>query len=166
MERPGGGVDIDGLYASHRLSLVRLAHLLVDDVATAEDVVQSAFFGLWRNQVSLRSPEAAVGYLRKAVVNQSRSALRRRRTARLHLTSAEPDMSEPAEASLVRAEEHREVLALVDALPRRQREVLILRYWSGLTEAMIAETLGISRGTVKSQASRALARLHAKIGEL
>ena len=54
------------------------------------------------------------------------------------------------------AEEHREILAALDRLAPRQREVLVLRYWSGLSEAEIAETIGISRGTVKSTASRAL----------
>jgi len=54
------------------------------------------------------------------------------------------------------AEEHREVLAAMRQLATRQREVLVLRYWSGLSEAEIAEALGISRGAVKSTASRAL----------
>jgi DNA-directed RNA polymerase specialized sigma24 family protein len=67
-------VDIDALYRSHRLAMVRLAHLLVDDLASAEDAVQSAFCGMWRNQQALRSPDAAVGYLRRAVVNECRSA--------------------------------------------------------------------------------------------
>ena len=57
------------------------------------------------------------------------------------------------------AEEHREVLAALKQLPNRQREVLVLRYWSDLSEAQIADALGISRGTVKSTASRALAAL-------
>jgi RNA polymerase sigma factor (sigma-70 family) len=64
----------------------------------------------------------------------------------------------------VLAEEHREILAAVDRLAPRQREVLVLRYWSGLTEAEIAETLGISRGAVKSTASRALDRLEKIMG--
>jgi len=128
VEGTGSPIDIDALYVAHRLTLVRLAYLLVDDLAGAEDVVQAAFFGLWRNRASLRGTDAAVGYLRKAVVNQARSALRRRRTARLHLAAAEPDSTEPADASMLRAEDHREVLSLVTMLPRRQREVLVLRY--------------------------------------
>jgi RNA polymerase sigma factor (sigma-70 family) len=70
---------------------------------------------------------------------------------------------EPAEPgsedALILADEHVEILRLVRRLPRRQREVLVLRYWSGLTEAEIASTLGISPGTVKSTASRAVATL-------
>ncbi|GDY53795.1 hypothetical protein SVIO_044180 [Streptomyces violaceusniger] len=64
-------------------------------------------------------------------------------------------MDEP----LLLAEEHRQVLDALARLTPRQREVLVLRYWSELTEAQIAEALGVSRGTVKSTASRALVTL-------
>ncbi|MCU1651224.1 MAG: polymerase subunit sigma-24, partial [Pseudonocardia sp.] len=70
------------LYAEHRMRLVRLAILLVDEQGTAEDVVQEAFTGLHRHWSELRDERAALGYLRTAVVNGSRSVLRRRRTAR------------------------------------------------------------------------------------
>src|SRR4249920_1146709 len=72
--------EVSMLYARHRLALVRLAVLLVDDQASAEDVVQDAFVGLHRHRGQLRDPEAAVGYLRTAVVNAARSTLRRRGT--------------------------------------------------------------------------------------
>ena len=87
-----------------------------------------------------------------------RSALRRRRTARAHTPPADVPRGTP-EDSVVLAEEHRAVLDGLARLGRRQREVLVLRYWSDLSEADIADTLGISRGTVKSTASRALAAL-------
>lgn len=157
-------VDLAELYRTHHLQMVRLARLLVDDLASAEDVVQEAFLGMHRNRASLRDSGAAVGYLRQAVVNQSRSMLRRRRTVRAHLKVAEPEIAPPADTDVLLAEEHREVLRAVDQLPPRQREVLVLRYWSELSEAEIADSLGISRGTVKSQASRAMAAL-AKIIE-
>ena len=159
-------IDVDALYRTHRLAMLRLALLLVDDIGSAEDVVQSAFVGLSRNQVRVRGPESAVGYLRRAVVNGSRSALRRRRTARLHLRAAEPEAGEPLDACVVRSEEHGQDLALVRQLPPRQREVLVLRYRSGLSEGEIAAALGISTGTVKSQASRALSHLHEAMGTL
>ena len=100
-----------------------------------------------------------VGYLRQAVVNQSRSMLRRRRTVREHLKVAEPEVAPPADTDVMLSEEHQEVLRAVDQLPPRQREVLVLRYWSDMSEAEIADALGISKGTVKSQASRAMATL-------
>ncbi|OLZ74415.1 RNA polymerase subunit sigma-70 [Streptomyces sp. IMTB 2501] len=152
-EHPPG---IEELYHHRRLSLVRLAVLLVDDVPTAEDVVQDAFTALFRRHghrlASLDDPEA---YLRTSVVNAARSVLRRRRTVRAHTPAAEGHAPAPEEDVLLH-EDHREVLAALRTLTRRQREVLVLRYWSHLSEAEIAETLGLSRGAVKSTASRAL----------
>ena len=152
-------VDLAELYRTHHLQMVRLARLLVDDLASAEDVVQEAFLGMHRNRAALRDSGAAVGYLRRAVVNQSRSMLRRRRTVRAHLKVAEPEIAPPADHEVLLDEEHQEVLRAVDQLPPRQREVLVLRYWSDMSEAEIAAALGISKGTVKSQASRAMSAL-------
>jgi RNA polymerase sigma-70 factor (sigma-E family) len=160
----GVGVDVPALYASHRLPLVRMAILLVDDQASAEDVVQDAFIGLHRNQAKVRDPQAAIGYLRTSVVNHARSMLRRRGTVRKHLKAAEPEAIAGADSEVLLAEEHREVLAAVRTLPPRQQEVLVLRYWSNLSEAEIAESLGISRGAVKSQASRAMDKLEQLLG--
>lgn len=156
--KPGTGLDADELaelYAAHRLSLVRLAILLVDDLASAEDVVQDAFAAMAAGRARLRHRAAALGYLRTSVVNGSRSALRRRRTARAYTPLHAPDVDAP-DSRAVLAEEHREVVAALGGLAPRQREVLVLRYWSDLSEVEIAATLGISRGTVKSTASRAL----------
>src|SRR5687768_17857932 len=151
-------VDITELYAAHRLALVRLAVLLVDDVASAEDVVQDAFAALARRPDAVRDPSKALAYLRVSVVNTARSALRRRRTARAY--SPPHDLSPPSpEDSAVLAEEHREVIEALHRLAPRQREVLVLRYWSHLSEAEIAHTLDISPGTVKSTASRGIAAL-------
>ncbi len=156
--QPPEAVDITDLYAAHRLSLVRLAVLLVDDVASAEDVVQDAFAALARRTDAIKDPSKALAYLRVSVVNTARSALRRRRTARAY---APPHGTAPPtpEDSAVLAEEHREVIVALQTLAPRQREVLVLRYWSNLSEAEIARTLGISQGTVKSTASRALVAL-------
>ncbi len=151
-------ITIDDVYRSHRMAMVRLAILLVDDVASAEDVVQEAFAGLYRHWARLRDRAAAVGYLRTAVVNGSRSMLRRRRTARAYVP---PDTgtARSAESLAMMSAEHRAVVAALGALPDRQREVLVLRYYGGLSEAEIAEATGLSKGTVKSTASRAIAKL-------
>ncbi|MBV2356689.1 SigE family RNA polymerase sigma factor [Streptomyces sp. J2-1] len=155
-ERPLG---IEELYHHRRLPLVRLAVLLVDDVQTAEDVVQDAFTALFRRHghrlESLDEPEA---YLRTSVVNSARSVLRRRRTARAYVPEREQHAPAPEEYAVLH-EDHREVLQALRGLTGRQREVLVLRYWSHLTEAEIAATLGLSRGAVKSTASRALSAL-------
>ncbi|MFI5522728.1 RNA polymerase sigma factor [Streptomyces platensis] len=147
---------ISELYHAHRLTMVRLAVLLVDDRATAEDVVQDAFAALYkRHGEQLDEVDNALAYLRTAVVNAARSVLRRRRTARDYTPPYEAD-APSAEERIVLDEEHREVFAALSGLTARRREVLVLRYWGDLTEAQIATTLGISRGAVKSLASRAL----------
>jgi RNA polymerase sigma-70 factor (sigma-E family) len=159
-----GRVDLHALYATHWRYLVRLAVLLVDDLAGAEDVVQDAFVALHRRAGELRDPDAALAYLRSSVVNLSRSVLRRRQVARKHLKVAEPEATASADHDVLVRDEHRAALAAVRALPRHQREVLILRYWSGLSEREIARTLGISPGSVKSAASRGIATLHRVLG--
>jgi RNA polymerase sigma-70 factor (sigma-E family) len=151
--------DVSTLYAAHRLALVRLATLLVDDQASAEDVVQDAFLGLYRNRDRVRDRDAAVGYLRTAVVNRARSALRQRGTARRFLRTTTEERAEDVDAGVLLADEQHAVLQAVRELPPRQQEILVLRYWSGLSEAEIAQTLGISRGAVKSQASRGIDKL-------
>jgi RNA polymerase sigma-70 factor (sigma-E family) len=152
---PGAPLTLSDLYRDHRMRMVRLAVLLVDDPSTAEDVVQEAFAGLHRHWSSLRDEAAAVGYLRTAVINGSRSVLRRRRTARDYVPPHQVN-ARSAESLAMLSAEHQAVVDALGTLPRRQREVLVLRYYGGLSEAEIAEATGISRGTVKSTASRAL----------
>jgi RNA polymerase sigma-70 factor (sigma-E family) len=152
---PSGPLTLEDLYRQHRMRLVRLALLLVDEPATAEDVVQEAFTGLHRNWGNLRDAQAALGYLRTAVVNGSRSVLRRRKTARDY-TPPHAVNARSAESLAMLTAEHQAVVAALSQLPPRQREVLVLRYYGDLSEAEIAEATGISKGTVKSTASRAL----------
>ena len=147
--------DTVALYGAHRLRLVRLAVLLVDDLGTAEDVVQDAFAGLVARRWFVTDSDSALVYLRTSVVNGCRSTLRRRRVARRYAAPVEPAAGGP-DGAVILAEEHREVLEALRELAPRQREVLVLRYWSDHSEAEIAEALGISRGAVKSTASRAL----------
>ena len=90
--------------------------------------------------------------------------LRRRQVARKHLKVAEPEATAPADHDVLVRDEHRAALRAVQALPRHQREVLTLRYWSGLSEREIAEALGISPGSVKSAASRGMATLQKVLG--
>ncbi|MFL6162917.1 MAG: RNA polymerase sigma factor [Jatrophihabitantaceae bacterium] len=157
---------VEQLYREHRLHMVRLAYLLVGDRESAEDVAQDAFAALHRHWHRLRNTEAAVGYLRTATVNGARSLLRRRRTVRQFPQPDEAALSvESAEATSMLSAEHREVLAAMHQLPDRQREVLLLRYWSELGEAEIARTLGISVGAVKSNASRGRATIATMLGQ-
>lgn len=159
-----GRLDLTALYGAQWRPMVRLAVLLVDDRSQAEDVVQDAFIGLHRRQDSLRSAEAAVAYLRTSTVNGSRSVLRHRGVMRRHLIRESAQVVSVEDTSATAAE-HADLLAAVRRLPRRQREVLVLRYWSHLSEREIADTLGVSAGTVKSTASRALNTLQTTLGD-
>ena len=160
----GAVADLTSVYLAHRLSLVRLAVLLVDDLYLAEDVVQDAYLSVHRRADRIRDPDATLAYLRISVVNAARSTIRKRQTARRYQHAGLGVDEPPADTEVMLAAEHREVLAALRRLPDRQREVLTLRYWSGLSEAQIAEALGISRGAVKSNASRGIARLEAILG--
>jgi RNA polymerase sigma-70 factor (sigma-E family) len=138
---------------------VGLAALLVADQQSAEDVVQDAFAALYRRWTELRDPNAAVTYLNRAVVNGSRDSVRRGRRAGSAMLRLVPRSEEllSAEQEVVTHHEADRLWAAVTALPMRQRQVLVLRYYLDQNEAEIAETLGISRGSVKAHASRGIA---------
>ncbi|WP_299051633.1 SigE family RNA polymerase sigma factor [uncultured Nocardioides sp.] len=167
----GWGADhaLEQLYAVHWRGLVRLAVLLVREVGLAEEVVQDAFVATHGRWSSLRDPDRALAYLRQAVVNRSRSALRHagvveKHRRRLASEAARPDPGgagqdgDPDRMALL-TERRRTVVEALARLPRRQREVLVLRYYAEASESEIAEILDISRGAVKSHASRGAAKL-------
>jgi RNA polymerase sigma-70 factor (sigma-E family) len=148
----------DELYQRTWWPMLRLATALVDDVGSAEDVVQDAFAALYRRWDTLRDRAAAAGYVRTSIVNGSRSVLRRRGTSRKHLHLIEADSE-----TLLR-EEHELVHAAMSRLPARQREVLVLRYVAELPDSDIAAATGLSESGVRSAASRALATLRTTLG--
>ena len=166
---PGAGLDIGSvatLFRDHHGDLVRLALLMVGDLPTAEDVVQDVYARL---HVRWNKGETPLPYVRAAVLNGCRSVIRRQGIARrvgvLHRASLHDEALASAESEAILSEDRREVLAALARLPRRRREVLVLRYYLGLSEAEIAAVLGISAGTVKSTAARALAALARDLGE-
>jgi len=146
------------LYATQWRPLVRLATLLTRDASVAEEIVQDAFVALHGRWSRLVDPAAAHAYLRASVVNGSRSRLRHREVEVRYRQPAAPDPAGPEERA-VRATEDARVMAALRTLPQRQQEVLVLRYYSDLSEEDIARTLGISRGAVKSHAHRGIAAL-------
>jgi len=150
------------LFHLHYRRLVGLARLLVDDRETAEDVVQEAFEGLYRRWRRLRDPHTAAAYLNRSVVNGARSRLRHRATERAHIL---PDagLSPSAEATGVAHDAEHALTDAVLALPRRQREVVVLRYYLDLSEEQIAEWLGVSPGSVKQHAQRATTTLQERM---
>jgi RNA polymerase sigma-70 factor (sigma-E family) len=150
--------QVTALYQAHALGLVRLAVLMVGDQQTAEDVVQEAFFGLYRRWPALKDPERALAYARSSVLNGCRMALRAR-FRRDKIAVAAPDDIESAEATALLGEASREVIAALGRLPARQREAVVLRYYLDMTENQAAQAMRVSRGTVKSATSRGLAAL-------
>jgi RNA polymerase sigma factor (sigma-70 family) len=139
----------DGFYRREYVRAVRLAWLLTGSGAVAEDVAQDAMAGLYRRFANIHAPDA---YLRRAVVNLARTWERNERRQRERVVMLERGRP-------VLAAGDAELLDLVQRLPYRQRVVIVARYWGGWTESEIARTLGCRQGTVKSLASRALARL-------
>ena len=158
---------VEQLYAAHWRSLVRLSVLLVRDTGTAEEVVQDAFVAMHGRWARLREPEKALAYLRQAVVNRSRSALRHRAVVERHarqehgLEALHQAGADHASLDAVRRDA---VLEAMRLLPTRQREVIALRYYLDLSEVEIADALGISTGAVKSHASRGAAALRTQLG--
>src|SRR5215475_11786134 len=123
------------LFRRHHGELVRIATMLVRSRETAEDLVQDVFTAIQAKAGGLARPEEASPYLRAAVLNRCRSALRRQALARRFGDLRDPDHGlarVSAETSVVQDEQRREVLAALAALPVRRREVLVLRYYLGL----------------------------------
>jgi len=157
---------LEQLYAAHWRQLVRLSVLLVRDVATAEEIVQDAFVAVHDRWSRLRDHDRALAYLRQAVVNRSRSALRHRGVVARHAARETAPRDVPgAEENALAADRRGAVLDAMRELPDRQREVLALRYYLDLSEAQIADALGISRGAVKSHASRGAATLRSLLSD-
>ena len=148
------GHAVAALYRLHYPALVRLAAMLIPDLATAEDIVQDAFaavHGRWHVQPDT---DAALAYLRWSVVHRSRSV---------------PPLGGPAAGtgepgSAVMSEPGSAVMSALRALSARQREVVVLRYFADLPEAEIAAATGMSMAAVRDHAAQAMSSLQAGLG--
>lgn len=151
------------LYHEHYRSLVKMASFSVDDRETAEEVVQDAFVKLVAGNYRIEAGKE-LNYLRSMVLNGARSALRKRQVRRAHTPDA-PGLVAAAEEAGVASTEHDRIIAAMRQLPDKQASVLALRYYLDLSEAEIADTLDIARGSVKSHAHRGLKRLGDLLGD-
>ena len=158
-----GWEDVEQLYRANRADLVRLAGLLLDEPGAREEVVQDAFVALHLHLGTV-PPDKVPAYLRSAVLNAARSRLRHRRVVS-RLGWIVPATPATPEDEALTGDRRATVLAAVRRLPRRQQEVVVLRYWLDLSEADIASTLGISAGSVKVHASRGLAAVARTLGD-
>ena len=141
------GSAFSNLYRTHRLPMIRLATVITGHSGVAEELVHDAFVKVHERWASIENPG---GYLRRVVTNLAIGYLRRLRRERdvapsTLLQTADPELDE--------------TWRLVRLLPARQRAVLALRFYEDMTEAQIADVLGLRLGTVKSTLHRALARL-------
>jgi RNA polymerase sigma-70 factor (sigma-E family) len=150
--------DFDEFVATHVDDLLRTAYLIVWEEAEAEDLVQECLLKVARRWPRIRRMEQPRAYARRILVNLAVDGSRGRARRRSELdagASTSPSAIDPLLAVDTRAE----LLQMLGQLPARQRAVLVLRYFNDLTETQVAEVLGCSPGTVKSSASRGLARL-------
>ncbi len=158
---------VAALFAAHHTRMLRVAVVLVADRALAEDVVQDAFVAVYTAWPRLRDPDAAVGYLHRSVVNGARSRLRRRGVAQRHLAQGHvaaplPDAVSAEDAALAGLPGGA-VVAALRALPRREREVVLMRHYLDLSERQTADALGLRPGSVKAYGSRGLTALRAAL---
>ena len=158
-EAPGS--RLAELYRRYAPDAARLAYLLTGDRALAEDLAQDAFVRMYSRFRDLRNPDAFPWYLRRTVINLTRSHFRREKVARAYVRgeSNAPARSEP---ELGTREEMWQALL---ELPERQRAAIVLRYYEDLSEKETADVLGCPVGTVKSLVSRGLERLRGNMSK-
>lgn len=156
--------SVTELFRAHHLELVRLAVMMTGDLATAEDVVQDVYERLHRRWPSMRTAGSGLAYARASVLNGCRSAHRRAAVRRKHVVRMAGGLTDDEDAESMAADRG-ELAAALRALPPRQREVLVLRYFCDLDVAEISDLLGIGASAVRSTLSRGLAALAHALGE-
>jgi RNA polymerase sigma-70 factor (sigma-E family) len=158
-DRSAAGGRLEELYRAHAPDALRLAYLLTGDRGLAEDLAQDAFVKVVGRFHDLRNRDAFWWYLRRTIVNLSRSHFRKRRTERAWLarqrmneTHTDPDVGE-----------RERLRAALQSLRPEQRAAIVLRYFEDLSEADTAQALGVAVGTVKSMVSRGMERLRKEL---
>jgi RNA polymerase sigma-70 factor (sigma-E family) len=162
--RAGRDADhaVTALYLTHYRPLVRMAVLLVQDLATAEEIVQDSFVAVHAAWRRLPDADYALSYLRRSVVDRSRSALRQHVVVDNLAPRLAPDLPIGHGAESIEVERSAFISALW-TLPARQREVVVLRYFADLPETQVASATGISQAAVRAHAARALTSLGAEL---
>ena len=152
------------LVYAHQGIAFRTAYVIAGNAADAEEAAQDGFVKAWRALARFREGAPFRPWLLQIVANEARNRRRsagRRAHLALRAATEEPsgDAAPSPEASLLSAEAREALLAAVNELPENQRTVIALRFFFGLSEAEVAETLSLPTGTVKSRSARALERL-------
>jgi len=157
--------QVTTLFEREGRSLVRLAGLFVDDRNAAEDLVQEAFIRLARSSHRINDPAKAAAYLRSIVLNLARDHNRRGLVSLRHHHAASTEHS-TGDDDIELRDDHREVIDALRALPHRQRDCVVLRYYQELGIDEIAEALGISRNSVKTHLKRGLAATETRLAAI
>ena len=148
--------DFRSYVAGRSAALLRTAYLLTGNRADAEDLLQTALAKTYLSWERIRDREAVDGYVRRVMVNTQTSWWRRRKVDE-RPTDELPDRS--GRDGTADLDLHDALWTALSALPRRQRAMVVLRYYEDLSEAETARVMGVSTGTVKSTTSRALSKL-------
>jgi RNA polymerase sigma factor (sigma-70 family) len=161
LAQPGPDRALTALFNKHYTSLVRLAALLVGDIATAEQIVQDSFVAVHHTS---RQPDSdsVLSFLRQAVLARSRATMRHRTLAGGNAADTRPGRT-GAEQHAVTSREYQTIIAALRMLPLRQREVIVLRFYADLSEAEIAAVMAISKSAVRSHIARATSSLRADL---
>ncbi len=149
--------DFRSYVAARSPALLRTAYLLTGNRADAEDLLQTALAKTYLAWDRIREREAVDGYVRRVMVNTQTSWWRRRKVDE-HPTDELPERSGGRDAT-ADVDLHDALWTALSTLPKRQRAMVVLRYYEDLSEAETAHVMGVSVGTVKSTTSRALAKL-------
>ena len=154
-----GDEDFVAFVSASSPTLLRTAWLLCGDAAQAEDLVQEAFERVYLKWGRVSRDGAPLAYTRRVLVN-----LNTDRWRRTHRETVTDGVRESVGADSYRGSDDRDqITRLLQSLPRREREVIVLRHYADMSEQDVARTLGVSVGTVKSSASRGLATLRAAL---
>ncbi|MDB1087301.1 sigma-70 family RNA polymerase sigma factor [Streptomyces sp. ACA25] len=149
-------VAVAQLFDLHYASMLRLATLLGAD--DPENIVAEAYYQIYRKWRKVRAADSAEAYLRSVVCNLTRMRIRHLQVARRHVEEPVGSVAS-AETSALLHDDQQALVSALQQLPARQREALVLRHWLGLKIGEIAQTMGISPGSVKTHTARGTAAL-------
>ena len=159
----GDRAQFEEFMTSRWAGLVRLAFGLTGDPWLAEDLAQTALASAYAAWWRVRRADDPDAYVRRILINATKTRFRRNRVS--EQPGGPGDLPDPAVADpAAEVEERSALMAALAELPPRQRAVVVLRYWEDMTDAQVGALLGCSAGTVRSQATRALAKLRASAG--
>lgn len=150
-----------GYVAGRSAALLRTAYLLTGNRADAEDLLQTALAKTYLSWESIRDPGSVDAYVRRVMVNTRTSWWRRRRRVTEVVTDEVPEPAAGGRDAASDIAAHDAIWTALADLPKRQRAMVVLRYYEDLSEAETAAVMGVSIGTVKSTTARALAKLRA-----